>query len=268
MRAALCQLDIAWEDKRINLEQAKVYLQEAKAEQADIIFFPEMSFTGFSMNTAITKETNGETIKEIQKLAVLNQIAVGIGWVKSEKIETGQEAVKNCYTVISDKGEILSDYSKIHPFGYAKENQYFVSGSELAFFEYQGRKFSTFICYDLRFPEIFEIASRRAEILVVAASWPQPRKEHWTTLLRARAIENQVYILGVNCVGEKDGLYYSGDSCVIDPNGTVMKSLSDQDGLIVLDIPDNTAQIRKEFPVKQDRRPKLYEKLSEETQRE
>lgn len=268
MRVALCQLDIAWEDKRMNLEQAKVYLQEAKTEQADIIFFPEMSFTGFSMNTAITKEKNGETVKEIQELAVSNQIAIGIGWVKSEETEYEQEAVKNCYTVIGNRGEILSDYSKIHPFSYAKEEQYFASGNEIAFFEYQGRKFSTFICYDLRFPEIFEIASRRADILVVAASWPQSRKEHWTTLLRARAIENQVYMLGVNCVGEKDELYYSGDSCVIDPNGTVMKSLSDQDGLIVLDIPDNTAQIRKEFPVKQDRKPKLYEKLSMETQDE
>lgn len=264
MRVALCQLDIAWEDKKMNLEQVKVYMQEAKTERADIIFFPEMSFTGFSMNTALTKEKNGETVKEIQKLAASNQIAVGVGWVNAEEQENGQETVKNCYTVVDGNGEILSEYAKIHPFGYAGENKYFASGSKLAFFEYQGRRFSTFICYDLRFPEIFEIASRCADILVVPANWPQRRKEHWTTLLRARAIENQVYMLGINCVGEKDGLYYSGDSCVIDPNGNVMESLSDQEGLIVLDIPNNTAEIREAFPVKQDRKPELYRKLSQE----
>jgi len=263
MRVALCQLDIAWEDKKMNLEQVKVYIQEAKAERADMIFFPEMSLTGFSMNTAITKEKDGETVKEMQRLSAANQIAVGIGWVNAQ-MKDGRETIKNCYTVIDSRGEILSYYAKIHPFGYVKENKYFDSGSELAFFEYQGRKFSTFICYDLRFPEIFEIASRRAEILVVPANWPQHRKEHWITLLRARAIENQVYMFGINCVGDKDGLYYSGDSCIIDPNGNIMEILSDKEGLIVLDIPDNIAEIREGFPVRRDRKPELYKKLSQE----
>lgn len=263
MRVALCQLDIAWEDKRMNLEQAKVYMEEAKAEEAEIVFFPEMSFTGFSMNVDLIKEEYGETLKEVREMAAESQIAIGMGWVKAEEMG-GRMEVKNIYTVIGSQGEILSNYVKIHPFRYAKEDQYFTSGNRISLFEYRERVFSTFLCYDLRFPEIFEIASRKAEIIVVSANWPQPRKEHWSTLLRARAIENQVYILGVNCIGEKAGLYYSGDSCVIDPNGNVMGVLSDQDGLIVLDIPNNTEQIREEFPVKQDRRPELYYKLSEE----
>lgn len=263
MRVALCQLDIAWEDKKMNLEQAKVYIEEAKAEGAEIVFFPEMSFTGFSMNVDLIKEERGETLKEVREMVAANQIAVGFGWVKAEDTG-GQEAIKNFYTVVGSQGEILSNYVKIHPFHYAGEDRYFTSGNRIALFEYRERKFSTFLCYDLRFPEIFEIASRRAEMIVVPANWPQNRKEHWTTLLRARAIENQVYLLGVNCVGEKAGLYYSGDSCVIDPNGNVMESLSDQEGLIVLDIPNNTAQIREGFPIKQDRRPELYYRLSQE----
>ncbi len=263
MRVALCQLDIAWEDKKVNLEQAKVYIEEAKAEGAEIVFFPEMSFTGFSMNVNLIKEEHGETLKEVREIVAANQIAVGIGWVKAEETG-GQEAIKNFYTVIGSQGEILSNYVKIHSFHYAGEDKYFTSGNRIALFEYRERMFSTFLCYDLRFPEIFEIASRRAEIIVVPANWPQSRKEHWTTLLRARAIENQVYILGVNCVGEKAGLYFSGDSRIIDPNGNVMSSLADQDGLIILDIPDNTAKIREGFPIKQDRRQELYHKLSQE----
>ena len=262
MRVALCQLDIAWEDKKTNLEQAKVYIEEAKAEGAEIIFFPEMSFTGFSMNVDFIKEEHGETVKEVREMVAANQIAVGIGWVKAEEMG-GQEIVKNFYTVIGSQGEILSNYVKIHPFHYAKEDSYYTSGNRISLFEYRERMFTTFLCYDLRFPEIFEIASRKTEIIVVPANWPQARKEHWTTLLRARAIENQVYMLGVNCVGEKEGQYFSGDSCVVDPNGNVMESLSDQEGLIVLDIPNNTFQIREGFPIKQDRRPELYERLSD-----
>jgi len=264
MRVALCQLDIAWEDKKVNMEQARIYIQEAKAEQANIIFFPEMSFTGFSMNISVTKEKNRETVNEIRELAVENQIAIGVGWVKSEETWDGREAIENHYTMLGGGGEILSDYVKLHPFSFAGEEKIFTPGNRLAFFEYQGRMFSTFLCYDLRFPEIFSIASEKADLIVIPASWPQKRKEQWITLLRARAIENQVYMLGVNCIGEKDGLYYSGDSCIIAPNGNVMESLSDQEGLIISDIPDNIKQIREEFPVRKDRRPELYQKLAKD----
>ncbi|MEQ8155575.1 MAG: nitrilase-related carbon-nitrogen hydrolase, partial [Clostridiaceae bacterium] len=115
--------------------------------------------------------------------------------------------------------------------------------------------------YDLRFPEVFQAVSKNVSIIIVPANWPEKRREHWRCLLKARAIENQVYILGINCVEENNGLYYSGDSCVIDSSGNTLKELSYKEGLIIQDIEDNTDKIRREFPVKADRKTKFYKKI-------
>ena len=105
--------------------------------------------------------------------------------------------------------------------------------------------------------------SGRAHVIIVAADWPAGRSEHWKCLLRARAIENQCYILGVNTVGNQNGLYYSGDSCVVLPDGTVAEQLSDEEGLIFYDLVDDVEKFRRGFPMKQDRRVDLYAELYE-----
>ena len=95
--------------------------------------------------------------------------------------------------------------------------------------------------------------------IIIPANWPAKRAEHWKALLKARAIENQVYIFAANCQGNIGGIYYSGDSCVINPDGQVLEMLSDQEGVIVYDLVDDVFLYRKAFPVLKDRRKDLYE---------
>ncbi len=253
MRVALYQMHIAWEDKAANMEKVEARLKEAAEKQADILLLPEMSFTGFSMNTDVTGETGEETVERVKALAIKYGVAVGFGWVK----DCGQKA-ENHYTIVDKSGVCLSDYAKLHPFSFAGEDRKFRGGERLTAFRLEEISCSNFICYDLRFPEIFQIASKTAHVIIVPANWPGKRSGHWKTLLQARAIENQVYILAVNCVGQMDGLYYSGDSCIVDPDGRVLSMISDEEGLIIYDLLDDVEQYREGFPVKKDRREELY----------
>ena len=253
MKITLCQSNIKWEDKNSNYVAAKKFVEDAAYQNSDLILFPEMSFTGFSMNTTITKEAYHETINQIKEYAVQYQIAIGFGWVK----DCGEKS-ENHYTVIGKDGIIISDYAKIHPFSYSGEDKKFQGGDQIAFFELDQIMFSTFICYDLRFPEIFQAASKRANVIIVPANWPAKRSEHWKSLLKARAIENQVYIFAINCVGEVGDLQFSGDSCVINPNGDVLKELSGQEGIIEFNLLDDVEDYRNSFQVKNDRREELY----------
>ncbi len=256
MRIALAQTNIIWENKEENLNKATDMVIRAKAESSDIILFPEMSFTGFSMNTKVTSEDYGKTIGIIRTLAADNKIAVGFGWV-----EKTNEKSKNHYSVVSDKGEVLSDYVKIHPFSYSDEDKYFESGDRVVTFEYKGLTWSTLICYDLRFPEVFQIVSQKADIIAVPANWPKKRDVHWRALLQARAIENQVYILGINCFGNIGGLEYSGYTSAYDYNGDLLSVADFREELVIVDIDDGVKGFREQFPVKKDRKWVLYSEM-------
>lgn len=248
MKIAICQLKIIWENKKKNMDKAIKFVKEACQQNVDIIFFPEMSLTGFSMNIKLTKEESNETVDIIKKLAVENGIAIGIGWVK------GNEAkAENHYTVIDSGGNIASDYIKIHLFSYSGEDLYFEPGNKTVVFKINNIMMSTLICYDLRFPETFQEVSNIANFIIVAANWPDKRNKHWECLLKARAIENQVYIIGVNCFGRQQEQYYSGNSCIINPNGEVLGTLSDAEGSIIIEVQDDVQQFRNAFPMKRKR---------------
>ena len=256
MRVALCQMNREWENKEVNTQRALTFLKAAAVHKVDAIFFPEMTLTGFSMNINATKENDMKSVKMFQEYASKYHLAVGLGWVK----DCGKKA-ENHYTIIDENGQMISDYAKIHPFSYAGEDQYFASGNEVTTFQIKGRSFSNFICYDLRFPEIFQAVSSDVDIIVVPANWPERRSVQWKSLLQARAIENQVYMLGINCVGLEGGQNYSGDSRVIDPLGNIMEELSEKESIVLCDIPDDVNKIRSTFPVQNDRKPELYIEL-------
>ncbi len=253
MKVLLYQMNIIWEDKEANYKCVERKLQEASERKADLFLLPEMSFTGFSMNTSVTGEKDYETIHKMQSYAGQYHTAIGFGWVK----DCGEKA-ENHYTVVDKDGRVLSDYVKIHPFSFVGEDIKFQGGKNIAYFSMDGISFSSFICYDLRFPEIFQIASKKADVLLIPANWPEARRAHWRCLLQARAIENQVYIIAVNCTGDIGGVNYSGDSCIINPNGQILQELSGQEGLMEYDLQDETAEFRNHFPVKNDRREDLY----------
>lgn len=266
IKIALAQTQIVWEDKESNYRIAGKQIREAAGRGAEAIFFPEMSFTGFSMNIDHTKESGERTIGHMQALARQYHVSIGFGWVKgcTNTCSTMRDKCENHYTIVDAMGNVLSDYVKIHPFSYSGENLKFQGGSALAYFMLNGIPCSSFICYDLRFPEIFQAASKKAHVIIVAADWPAKRSAHWKALLRARAIENQVYILAVNCVGEIGGVHYTGDSCVIDPDGEINAELSQTEGIIELELTDDVERFREVFPVKQDRKEELYARLLRE----
>ena len=253
MRIALYQMHIAWEDKQSNMVKLEEALKEAAEKQVDLLLLPEMSFTGFSMDTDKTKEGSAETVERVSTLAGQYRVAIGFGWAK----DCGQKS-ENHYTIVDKSGECLSDYAKLHPFSYSGEDQKFRGGDRLTTFLVDDVPCTSFICYDLRFPEIFQVASKTAHVIMVPANWPAKRSSHWKVLLQARAIENQVYILAVNCVGQIDSLYYTGDSCIINPDGQVLSMLSDEEGMLFYDLVDDVEQYRSSFPVKKDRREDLY----------
>lgn len=258
MKLAFCQTNIIFEDKEKNITKALGFIESAAKQGADIILFPEMSFTGFSMNISHTGESDNYTINAMLSAAKSHKIAIGFGYV-----QLNSDKGKNHYTVIGSSGKILSDYTKIHSFAIGGEREDFISGNTLPSpFTISSRQISTFICYDLRFPEIFRAVADNSTVITIAANWPASRREHWMALLKARAIENQVYIAGINCTGNQDGLQYCGDSMVIDPWGNVIAAAKSADEeMIICDIADDVAQIRKSFPVHESRKFELYKSI-------
>lgn len=252
------QSSIIWEDKEKNINKLESRLLSAKDSNVDLVLLPEMSFTGFSMNTKKTGEDNPITKEKIIALCKRYDIAVGFGWVR-KTVDS-----ENHYTVIDKNGDQISDYVKIHPFSYSEENKHFIGGEALSFFKINQITFSTVICYDLRFPELFRMASRKADIVIVPANWPQKRMEDWDCLLKARAIENQIYVIGVNCVGEIGGLDYSGHSSIIAPDGNVLCFSTDEDKLLIQRIVDDVDDYRASFPTYVDKRPDVYKHLEKE----
>ncbi|MGH4122996.1 MAG: nitrilase-related carbon-nitrogen hydrolase [Clostridium sp.] len=253
MKLALAQLDIAFEDKTANKKVALQFIKQAATEKVDMILFPEMTLTGFSMNTSLIGENNNETTEFFKEMSCKFNIFIGFGYVECTTNS------KNNYSVVAPCGAELVNYTKIHPFSFGDESKFYQSGNGIEFFNAFGFTIAPFICYDLRFPEIFQIASKTSTLITVAANWPTARREHWITLLKARAIENQCYIAGINRVGEGNGLNYSGDSMIIDPLGNIISSLYMEDGLIIAGICNqDVSQIRGTFRLKDDRKEDLY----------
>lgn len=256
MKIALYQMDIKWEDKFYNIQKGQEMIKIAKEKGAELILFPEMSFTGFSMNIDRIKEENQESLKQVSNFAKEYHITIGFGWVKAVKNQA-----ENHYSIINSSGTKILDYIKIHPFSFVGENEFFIAGEKIETCCIENIHFSTFICYDLRFPNLFQVLSSDISVVIIPANWPSSRKEHWECLLKARAIENQIYLLGINCIGNKNNIYYSGNSCVINPNGDIIQRIDDKEGLILYDLEDDVKEFRKLFPIRQDRKKDLYNQL-------
>ncbi len=255
MRLALAQMEPLWENKRGNFEASLKFLQEAKEKNADFLVFPEMSMTGYSMHPERIGEDreNSETLQFFQEQAQKFQMYIGVGYVEYREPKS-----YNSFAIISPQGEILADYQKIHPF-FGTEEAHYQAGEHVVTCQVEEFTVAPFICYDLRFPEIFQMASETAQVIVVPVNWPESRREHYMTLLKARAIENQCYMAGVNRVGRARTNVYSGDSMIVDPYGTVIAEAGDGENVICAELDLELVETyRKDFPLKKDRRKELY----------
>lgn len=267
MKIGLSQMNIIWEDKAANRKKVLEFIEAAKAQKVDLLLFPEMTLTGFSMEVDAMGEnshTEDSTIKWFQKEAKANSLYIAFGYIyKGYNLTKG----KNNYVLVSPEGKLIYEYSKIHPFSYGLEAKYYDGGTEAYISKINNFPISTFICYDLRFPEIFQAVSHKAYLITVAANWPKTRREHWITLLKARAIENQCYIAGINRVGIGDNIEYCGDSLLIDPNGDVIAQGDNKEQLLTAELSlDAVNRIRDSFHLKEDRQDELYKTLKQKIQ--
>lgn len=258
MKVAGLQTDIAWEAPSENFRRVKGMAERAAAEGARLLVLPEMFATGFSMDAALVASFARETRAFMEDLARSLSVFVLGGYV-----EPAEPRPANACSIVDPGGTVILHYRKIHPFAPAGEDRHYMAGERVETVEVEGVRVTPFICYDLRFPEAFRAAAARTDLYCVVANWPEARRRHWSALLQARAIENQAYVLGVNRVGEGDGLVYTGDSALLDPMGDQVASSSPgEPGLVLGPVdPGEVSRTRERFGFLEDRKPALYARL-------
>lgn len=214
------QLDTVWENKAANHAKVLALLDQAQAPAGSLVVLSEMFATGFSMNVAAIHDSEShETQDFLSQVAADYKIFLLGGVVTKDQSGRG----RNEAVVYSPAGEEITRYCKLHPFTLGGEAEHYVAGNSICLFNWQDFTVAPFICYDLRFPEIFRTAAKRgANLFTVIASWPSLREDHWISLLKARAIENQAYVIGVNRCGQDPKLYHSGHSVIFDPGGKLL----------------------------------------------
>jgi len=253
MKVLCAQLDITWEERQSNYVKVRAMVDQYRPEAGSLLVLPEMFSSGFSMNVSKIKEGNpSQTEQFLGAIARLYSIYIVAGEVTLGPDGKG----RNDAVVFDIQGRPILRYTKLHPFSMGGESQHYSGGDSINLFNWLGFYVCPFICYDLRFPEIFRAATRKgAHLFTVIANWPSKRENHWVTLLQARAIENQAYVIGVNRCGSDPGHLYPGRTLVIDPQGAIVADGGREEGLVTADV-DLTKVLawRKEFPVLQDSR--------------
>ena len=251
MHLAAVQLATVWEDRRANHARVRALLDRVDLPAGTLVVLPEMFDTGFSMNTAATAPTDPcESEAFCRSLAADRNVAVLVGLVA----RTRDGRVANEAVAFAPDGRELVRYRKMQPFTPAGEHVHYCAGECHASFEWAGLRIATFICYDLRFPELFRPAARDGvELFVVVANWPQRRSEHWVRLLQARAIENQAFVLGVNRCGTDPELTYDGRSALFSPLGEPIFELDAKEQVTLRELdPAAVHNWRKQFPALRD----------------
>lgn len=260
MKIALVSLHQEWENKENNIRRCRGLAEGAAAFGAEIVIFPEMTLTGYTFNLDVAAEDsdNSPTLQHFSTLAKDNRIAIVIGAVLNDGV-----TVKNTLVAFDRQGKEEVRYAKMHPFSFAGEDRIFGAGDLLAKMKVGDFVFGFSICYDLRFPELYSALSKDCNVLVNIANWPSRRIHHWTTLLQARAIENQSFVIGVNRVGnDGNGLSYDESSMLFDANGSRVARIHHEGELAIVEIDYKyLEEFRRDFPTRKDRRPDLYKGL-------
>jgi predicted amidohydrolase len=251
VKVAAIQHDITWEDPVSTRKQVEPMIGAAAAGGARIICLTEMYATGFSMRPERIAEDEGGPNEQF----LLDQAREHDAWLVASVAQWGADGrARNNAVLAAPDGRVFR-YTKIHPFSYSGEHEHYAAGDSFLTVDIDGLRVSAFVCYDLRFADEFWARALETDLYVIPANWPQPRHEHWRALLRARAIENQAYVLGVNRVGTVKNLVYSGDSAVIDPLGRTLAEASVSAGVLVAEVDaGEVARVRAEFPFLADRR--------------
>lgn len=262
MRLALASLDQRWLDKDANFDRCSELVRMATGQGCELVVFPEMTLTGYSLDMlTLAEPTDGAlTLQWFQELAHDAEVDIIFGACLLDSV-TGKP--QNTLCLARHEEGVSALYSKIHPFSFAGEDKVMQAGNKLGLTCVADLRLGCSICYDLRFPELFSAMAPFCDAVVNIANWPARRVAHWRALLIARAIENQLFVLGVNRTGtDGNSLQYEKSSMVVTPDGVVLIPAISIDEMDIYDVePTETARYRAEFPTVRDKRYSLYRKL-------
>jgi len=253
MKVYAVQMDQVWEDKEANYAKAESFLEKEQPTPGSLIVLPEMFPTGYSINLkATTVSEPSQTNEFLSNLAQKYKCWIHSG---TSHPSTGEMGV-NVATTMNPQGQIINEFAKLHPVKYYNEDRSYLPGNEIQTFACEEFTVSPFICYDLRFPEVFRIAAYKgANLFIVIANWPKIRIDHWEWLLRARAVENQAYTIGVNRCGTDPNLEYPGRSLILDPQGRSLAEAKDGETLLSAELDlQILTDWRETFPALSDAR--------------
>jgi len=259
---SLAQMDIRLGNPRVNWTKMQQMTEEAKHQGGDIVVFPELWDAGFALNQAkeFASSLSGGLFAQVAALSKSSGM-----FITGSMMEKRGLGVANSAPMFSPGRGIMGAYRKIHLFGLMKEDLFLTAGESPFDIDMPWGHTGMAICYDLRFPELFrKYAVSGTKMVILPAQWPNPRREHYRTLLRARAIENGIFIVAVNRVGvdefeEGESTSYFGHSSIIDPWGEVVLELGSQETVVTATIDlEEVDRAQKKLPVLSDRRPDVY----------
>ena len=259
MKISVLQMNICLGDLPANIETLRRIMEDAMQELPDVVLLPELWNIGFYPQP-VAKHARGsekESCRVLEELAKQYHVNIVGGTIAT----TSAKGIYNTCYVFNREGELIASYDKAHLFSPMKEHEDFTPGSKLSTFVLDGMKCAAIICYDVRFPELVrKLALEDVEVLFLPAEWPMERLIHWQTLIRARAIENQIFLVAANGAGTfPDGMVLAGHSAIIDPWGGVLAEAEDKEAVLHANLrPIIRQQIKESMDVFADRRPELY----------
>jgi len=256
LKVSIIQMPITPGKPEENWSRAVLLIQEAKRYEVQVVLLPELWLEGYALEEAeaLASPLGEGAFERIAALARENGL-----YIIGSTLEKRNGKFHNTATIFTPDGELAGVYRKVHLFAPMGERQYLAAGDEAPVFEFPWGKAALAVCYDLRFPELFRsYALRGAEVMFIPAQWPQARIDHWRLLLRARAVENQMFVVACNRVGESNGTIFGGHSAIYGPWGELIVEGGQEEIILtaVIDL-NRVREVREAFPVLQDRRLKM-----------
>jgi predicted amidohydrolase len=258
LRIALGEYDTGWRQPEESLDRAALLIREAAERGAELVILPEMCTTGFMMEPSTDAEpVDGPSVRRLGELARESGVHL-IAGVATRAMENGVERFYNSAVFITPDGRLAGEYRKQRLFAYAREHESYAAGDRPLVVTAGSARLGIFICFDLRFPELFRPVAPFVDAIVVVANWPVERESHWETLLRARAIESQAYVAGVNRIGRGGRLEYGGKSVLHDAWGEIVAKSGGTSPAVAAIDPAEVAKARERFPLVADRRSETF----------
>jgi len=265
VKIALAQVTPAWEDPLATLRKVEPFVATAATEGAEIICFPEQFATGWDPSSkSHAQQVNGEIVRTLSNYAKDYKIAL-LGSLRL--VEEGR--LFNSSIIANKDGAIIAIYRKVHLFSPLMEGASYHAGENIATARIGGMTFGIAICYDLRFAPLFRIyATAGADCVLVPSAWPASRMEAWELFIRTRAMENQMFVAGINTVGTTPVDRYPGNSIVAGPAGNIVVRAPDTEGVFFADLdPGSIRRARDAIRVEEDRKTGLYHDMARDAKR-